>query len=193
VTAAYRPPYPYLPRDFAGSSDPSRLRELGQEPGQGGPPLAPDYFAGSRSLLISPADVFPIPGAQEFFRSADFSSPAAGFVSPAGLQLQLPPGTVARIATFAYGLINMTTTTNLTWALLIGGVPASGYEARRIFARNLPAITVQEDAYIRVPAGARISVTLTNVDGAAYTAYAAFAGWMYSEADALRWTGGQGS
>lgn len=158
--------------------------------GGSAPPAAPDFWTGGRSLTVFPPDFFPPPGAQEFYSSVDFSSPGAGTTTPAGLVTQLPPGSSGIIRVVGYGVINMTTATNLTWEILLNGAVVPGW-ARRIFARNLPAVNVSEDAYIRVPDGAQISLALVNTDGAAYTVNGSYSGWRFSTADALRWTGGQ--
>lgn len=157
------------------------------------PIASPDpYPDTARALQIWHPWEAPFPGATEFRPNAVFASAGAGDVTPAGLVTQLPQRKQGIIRLVNWGIGVLSTSSIVTWAILVNDMPVQGWDSLSFFPGNVPRVTASEDARIWVPQGAKISVRFTNTDGAAYTQVGAgYYGWYWDDQAAARWAGSQ--
>jgi hypothetical protein len=100
-------------------------------------------------------------------------------VDPVALQVQLPANRRARIASFGQFLDGPLSSTIVQWTLFINDVPVPGLAGISVLGRAAGSLARDLDVFVLVPAGARIRVRITDVDGAPIRAGATLGGWTY--------------
>jgi hypothetical protein len=154
-------------------------------------PVTGQRIPPARTLAISPADEYPIPGAEFFYEnSSSIALAAAAGTVVDGPSLQLKPGQVAVVRSVVIFIDAPTLLTNVTFALLINGSPVPGMDRLREFPRAANNVSKEFDRAIRIPNGSLISMTATNVDAAGpWTVGMEFGGWLWAQVDGEMYTG----
>lgn len=143
----------------------------------------------ARTLSIYLPEVYPIPDAQQFNPEGDIDSAVAqSDVLIPGTTVRVPNGNIAVIRGLSLYIDNMLTTTDVRFTLRFDGNPVNGFSNLKIFPRVAPSVANGFDSIIRVPNGAVITVTFTQVDGGSYKIGAAFSGWSWPITSGDRWT-----
>lgn len=115
------------------------------------------------------------PESQQSF-NLDFNQAITGAnttYAPAQLQYKIPDNCYGFIQAITLLLNGITLSSNVLWQLQINGVPVQGFNAMTILGRDGAAsVTKAYDSPLRIaiPVGGQVSIVITNVDGASYTA-----------------------
>lgn len=138
----------------------------------------------------SPPEIFPIPDARGFtlFDTADLTG-VNSTATPAGLTLQLTDGYSAVIRAVSLDLNDVSATTDVRYAIRVGGAAVIGYDVLRHFPRVAASVSKDFDAFIVVPDGRKVDMIFTNVDGGAHKMGAQLVGWQWPTASGKRWMG----
>lgn len=140
-----------------------------------------------RALQIYLPTIEPIPGASEFNILATKATVAVETNVDIGLTLDLPANNIGIIRGVNLFILDMLTTTVLTWTLTINGGPVSGYTNLQIFARTAPFVGNTFDSFVNIPQGSKVRVVYTNTDGGSYTIGAAISGWFWPQSLGEQW------
>lgn len=171
-----------------GKAEPADiLSERGNQPPS--PPAGRSAVAPTPSLELYLPEIFPIPGATEFYADAFQASPGAGTIVPAGLVIQTPQSSLGIVRVFGVGLDDMTQATNVIFRLRINEQPVPAWGAFRLFPGVAARVTSSSDVFVRVPPNSKIDVAIQNVDGAAYQVGANYSGWFWPESLDKAWKG----
>ncbi len=140
----------------------------------------------SRVIALRDPYEYPIPKAQPFvLNSGSVASIAAGTLSPAGLQMNLPKGTVARIDSVTIYITSLLDTTSMQYSLRIGGAPV--LPALQFFPRAATSAGDNYPVFVRVPPQGKISMDIIQGDAGAYTVGAIITGWTFTVLAARRY------
>lgn len=137
--------------------------------------------AGPGDSGLFPPHLYPPPGSVPVFLADKGASNAAGVLIPAGLKYKCREGwrTVVRVLEiFADPL---TLASQLTWAVLVDGVPVKGLGAISVLPRTADSYSEVLDQWsFTVPEGRTLTVQITNGDGGTYNWLGAkLEGWTY--------------
>lgn len=142
-----------------------------------------------RSLGLYLPEVFPIPGATEFYRTAFAASGGLGTITPAALTLQTPQSSLGIVRVFGVGLDGMSAVTDVVFSLRVNGVPVPAWGAYQLFPGPAARVTESSDVWVKLPPASLVEVAITNRDGAAYTVGANYSGWTWPESLDKAWRG----
>lgn len=191
-----------LPSDvlarLAGRETP--LPALAARPRRDGAPAGPVGGQGSGSgtaetdrpqvIAVPPADVQPIPGAQDIFKILKTFNLGAGLVyEPPELVLQVPQGSYATIQFISIFCNAPTVATDVDWALLINGAPVPGFSNLSFSPRVAASFERSFPASVRVSDGAKIGVRITNNGAGAEDIGSSYGGWYWDKNAGERYTG----
>jgi hypothetical protein len=176
-----------------GRPDKDFPADIGAFRGAGSRPPAPpgvgDRPPLTRALQYYLPELYPIPGATEFYKSAVAASAGAGTITPAGLALQLPASSLGIVRVFGVGLDDMTQATRVTFSLRVNQIPVPAWGAFDMFPGVAARVTSTSDTWIVLPSGCLVDVQVINVDGAAYQVGANYSGWFAPESLIKAWLG----
>ena len=141
-----------------------------------------------RALQIYLPTIEPIPGASEFNPQATKATNVVEANVDIGLTLDVPPNNIGIIRGVQLFILDMLTTTVVTWTLTINGGPVQGYTNLSIFARTAPFVGNSFDSFINIPQGGKVRVIYTNTDGGSYTIGAGISGWFWPQSLGEQWT-----
>lgn len=131
-----------------------------------------------------PPHLYPPTGAHEFVLYAtDTLDNITTVVTPAGLALQLPAGTLGFVRNITLYVGNLLESSDITWQVLVNGLPAEGYGALSVFPRAASAVSRDYEASIALPIEAAVSVRIRSSDGGTYRVGAELKGWYYTAGD----------
>lgn len=179
MTAPYGSPRGAAPLDIQADRGPG-----GKAPPPPGVPMELQ-----RSLQLYLPEVFPIPGATEFYRDEIVTVAVAGSFLPAALITQLPQNSLGIIRVYGVGVDDMTNATRLVFRLRVNQMPVPAWGAFRIFPGVAARATSSTDVWVVVPNAALIDVQIDNVDGASYQVGVNYSGWWWPESMDRLWRG----
>jgi hypothetical protein len=139
-----------------------------------GPQATPEV---PKVLQLYPWWLYKPPAGQDISVLATNLFAVAGTVELTNTVVQLDQNTMAIVRGIDLYVNDMTPTTNATFAFLINGNPVPGYGSMPMFPRTAASINQSFDTFLFVPAGSRISMSVTNADGGAYLVGAGYQGW----------------
>ena len=143
-----------------------------------GLPVAPADV--SRTLQLYPWWLYKPSDAIDLLLDDQFTFGGAGTHTFGALSFQLPANSIGVIRSIDLYINATLTTTNVTWSLEVNGAAVPGYGQMTIFPRVAQSVSRGFDSLVFLPQGALITVTVTNVDGAAYQVGASYQGWHVS-------------
>jgi citrate lyase alpha subunit len=144
---------------------------------------APPPPARERRLWGDPREV-PPPGAI-YWREQFSGVIGPGPASQAVARFTVPPHSRGVVREFSAEINNLLGTSDVTWALRIGGSPVPGWTYRQ-FPFNSPHVsislmTLTDRVWVEVPPGSTVDVLITVADATAYAVGAMIAGWTYPQ------------
>lgn len=140
--------------------------------------------AGPLNEVAFDAELYPPAGSRALILSDQQNIAGAGTVAALpGLSTRLDPGFGAVIRQMQIMADSPTLTTRALWRILVDGVPVPGVGAVTMLWRAASSLALSFDTLrVRVPAGAQIDVSVTNVDGVPRVFGAQLVGWTFKVA-----------
>jgi hypothetical protein len=137
---------------------------------------------------VYPPWVYKLPSSQDFNTEAYDVAIAAVIGATANvLSFQTPPTFVGYIQIVSIYVLSPTAAQDVTWTLRINGAPVPGYD-NLLFPPGVANFGVRDysDTQVRVPNGARVTMTASNGSANAWTIGGKIAGWFHSTVEEQR-------
>lgn len=132
--------------------------------------------------------VFPIPSAQDVnvLGSKQTIAIENGVEIPTAA-FTLGAGVIGVLRSFTVYITDMTTATDVQFALFINGGPAPGFGQIKMFPRVASSVSNTFDCMLTLGPAAKIQAFYNNNDGGTYNVGVSYNGWVYSEAAGKLW------